>query len=35
MFVFAGVYLVYKYGLDVLGFLAALVYMAGHGVGVW
>jgi hypothetical protein len=35
MFVFVGVYLVYKYGLDVLGFLAAFVYMIGHAMGIW
>jgi hypothetical protein len=35
MFVFVGAYLVYNYGLNVLGFLAAAVYMIGHGVGIW
>jgi hypothetical protein len=35
MFVILGIYLVYKYGLDVLGFFAALVYMIGHAVGIW
>jgi hypothetical protein len=35
MWVLAGVYLVYNYGLYVLGFLIALVSMAGHAVGIW
>jgi hypothetical protein len=35
MFVLVGVYLVYKYGLDVLGFLVAGLYMVGHAVGIW
>jgi hypothetical protein len=35
MLAFLGVYLVYNYGLTVLGFLAAAVYMVGHGVGIW
>jgi ABC-type bacteriocin/lantibiotic exporter with double-glycine peptidase domain len=33
--VLVGVYLVYQYGLNVLGFLVAVVYMAGHAVGIW
>ena len=33
--VLAGAYLVYHYGLTVLGFLAAAAYMIGHGVGIW
>jgi hypothetical protein len=35
LLVIAGIYLVYHYGLTVLGFLAAAVYMIGHGVGIW
>jgi hypothetical protein len=35
LLVIAGIYLVYNYGLTVLGFLAAAVYMIGHGVGIW
>jgi hypothetical protein len=35
MLVLAGIYLVYKYGLDVLGFLVAVVSMIGHAVGIW
>jgi hypothetical protein len=35
VFVFVGAYLVYHYGLNVLGFLTAAVYMVGHGVGIW
>jgi hypothetical protein len=35
MFVIAGIYLVYHYGLTVLGFLAAVIYMIGQGVGIW
>jgi hypothetical protein len=35
MFVIVGVYLVYKYGLDVLGFLIAVVSMVGHALGIW
>jgi hypothetical protein len=33
--VIAGIYLVYHYGLTVLGFLAAAIYMIGQGVGIW
>jgi hypothetical protein len=29
------VYLVYQYGLYVLGALIAVVYMLGHAVGIW
>jgi hypothetical protein len=35
MFVIVGVYLVYKYGLDVLAFLIAVAYMVGHALGIW
>jgi hypothetical protein len=35
LLVIAGIYLVYNYALTVLGFLAAAVYMIGHGVGIW
>jgi hypothetical protein len=35
LLVFFGIYLVYNYGLTVLGFLAAAVYMVGHGAGIW
>jgi hypothetical protein len=35
MSVIVGVYLVYKYGLDVLGLLTALVYMVGHELRIW
>jgi hypothetical protein len=35
MLVLAGIYLVYKYGLDILGFLGARLYMVGHAVGIW
>jgi hypothetical protein len=34
LFVFASVYLVYNYGLYVLGFLIALV-SSGHAMGIW
>jgi hypothetical protein len=32
--VLAGIYLVYQYGLHVLGFLGAGLYMVGHAVGI-
>jgi hypothetical protein len=32
--VIVGIYLVYHYGLTVLGFLAAVAYMIGQGVGI-
>jgi hypothetical protein len=35
LLVFFGIYLVYNYGLTILGFLAAAVYMVGHGIGIW
>jgi hypothetical protein len=35
LWVLAGVYLVYNYGLYVLGFLIALVSMVGRAVGIW
>jgi hypothetical protein len=33
--VLAGVYLVYQYGLYVLGFLVAVVSTVGHALGMW
>jgi hypothetical protein len=33
--VIVGIYLLYHYGLTVLGFLAAVLYMIGQGVGIW
>jgi hypothetical protein len=35
MLVLLGVYLVYQYGLYVLGALIAVVSMVGHAVGIW
>jgi small-conductance mechanosensitive channel len=35
LLVIVGVYLVYKYGLDVLGFLIAVMSMVGHALGIW
>jgi hypothetical protein len=35
LLVIVGVYLVYKYGLDILGFLIAVVSMVGHALGIW
>jgi hypothetical protein len=35
LLVIVGVYLVYKYGLDMLGFLIAVVSMVGHALGIW
>jgi hypothetical protein len=35
LLVLLGVYLVFKYGLDILGFLGAGLYMVGHAVGIW
>ena len=35
LLVFAAFYLVYNYGLYVLGFLMALVSMVRHAMGIW
>jgi hypothetical protein len=35
LLVIAGIYVVYNYGLTVLGFVAAAVYGIGHGIGIW